>query len=120
MTTPLTIHKRKRLTTRERIELFRAHNGMCCICGGKIGVGEKWIDEHELALAMGGSNDWENRWSRSPEMRQGQDQGRHGPDSQSKAARGPPFWREKAKAENQIAWLRPIQVKHKATGGRLE
>lgn len=61
MTTPLTLHKRKRLTTRERIELFRAHNGICCICGGKIGVGEKWIDEHELALAMGGTNDWENR-----------------------------------------------------------
>lgn len=59
--TMLDLHKRKPLTKKERIELFREHKGMCCICGGKIQVGERWIDEHERALALGGSNDWENR-----------------------------------------------------------
>ena len=61
MTAPLTLHKRKPLTAKERIELFRAHDGMCCICGGKIQVGELWIDEHERALALGGTNDLDNR-----------------------------------------------------------
>jgi len=61
VTSPLTTHKRKPLTTRERIELFRAHNGVCCICGGKINVGETWWDEHERALALGGTNDADNR-----------------------------------------------------------
>ena len=61
MTQPLALHKRKPLTAKERIELFRAHDGICCICGGKIQVGEAWIDEHQRALALGGSNDLENR-----------------------------------------------------------
>lgn len=60
--TPITLHKRKPLTTNERVKLFRDHGGLCCICGGKIHAPkEKWWDEHELALALGGSNDWENR-----------------------------------------------------------
>lgn len=61
MTQPLSLHNRKPLTAKERIELFRAHDGICCICGGKIQVGEAWIDEHQRALALGGSNDLENR-----------------------------------------------------------
>lgn len=61
MNEPITIHKRKPLTAKERVELFRAHDGMCCLCGGKIQVGEAWIDEHQRALAMGGTNDLSNR-----------------------------------------------------------
>lgn len=58
----LTLHKRKPLTTKERVQLFHDHGGKCCLCGGKIHAPkEKWIDEHELALALGGSNEWENR-----------------------------------------------------------
>ena len=55
------IHKRKPLTTKQRVEQFQLHKGMCCVCGGKIMVGQKFIDEHELALAMGGTNDMSNR-----------------------------------------------------------
>ena len=58
----LPLHIRKPLTDLQRTKMFRDHGGICCICGHKIdGVREKWIDEHERALAMGGSNDPDNR-----------------------------------------------------------
>ena len=57
----LALEKRKPLTDLQRAKLFREHKGICCICKQPIGVKEKWIDEHERALAMGGSNDPDNR-----------------------------------------------------------
>ena len=57
----LDLHPRKPLTTLQRAALFRDHNGMCCLCSGKIHVSEKWIDEHIRPLSMGGTNDMENR-----------------------------------------------------------
>ena len=59
--TLLTLHKRKPLTDLQRAKMFRDHKGICCICKQPIGVKERWIDEHERALAMGGSNDPSNR-----------------------------------------------------------
>ena len=53
--------KRKPLTTKQRVEQFQKHKGICCICGGKIMVGQRFIDEHELALELLGSNDMSNR-----------------------------------------------------------
>jgi 5-methylcytosine-specific restriction endonuclease McrA len=53
--------KRKPLTTKQRVEQFQLHKGKCCICGMQIMVGSKWIDEHELALELLGSNDMSNR-----------------------------------------------------------
>ena len=53
--------KRKPLTTKQRVEQFQFHKGKCCICGEQILVGSKWIDEHELALELLGSNDMSNR-----------------------------------------------------------
>jgi 5-methylcytosine-specific restriction enzyme A len=52
----LELHARKPLTTKQRVELFRDHKGVCCVCGGKIKVGEKWIDEHIDPLGMTGTN----------------------------------------------------------------
>ena len=52
---------RKPLTPKQRVELFRAHKGVCCICKGKINVGEKWIDEHINPLGMTGTNNLSNR-----------------------------------------------------------
>lgn len=52
---------RKPLTPTQRLKLFEAHKGICGICGQQIRSGEKWIDEHLRALALGGSNDLENR-----------------------------------------------------------
>ena len=57
----LELHDRKPLTTTQRVQLFRDHKGMCCICGGKINVGETWHDDHQRALALGGTNDLSNR-----------------------------------------------------------
>lgn len=59
--TRVTLHDRKPLTKKQRVQLFFDRKGECCICGGNIKVGEKWIDEHITALAMGGTNDLSNR-----------------------------------------------------------
>lgn len=58
--------KRKPLTPLQRGKLFAERGGICGGrgrggCGKKIKAGERWIDEHVLALARGGSNDWDNR-----------------------------------------------------------
>jgi 5-methylcytosine-specific restriction enzyme A len=57
----LELHIRKPLTDLQRAKMFRDHNGICCICETKIKANEAWIDEHERALALGGSNDPDNR-----------------------------------------------------------
>ena len=53
--------QRKALTPTQRLKLFEAHNGICALCGVAIRPGEKWRDEHLRPLALGGSNDMENR-----------------------------------------------------------
>jgi 5-methylcytosine-specific restriction protein A len=53
--------KRKPLTPTQRLALFEAYKGLCCVCGFKIHLGEKWIDEHLRALGLGGTNQWDNR-----------------------------------------------------------
>jgi 5-methylcytosine-specific restriction endonuclease McrA len=53
--------KRKPLTPTQRLKMFEAHGGKCCICKGQIIAGEKWIDEHIRPLALGGGNEIENR-----------------------------------------------------------
>lgn len=53
---------RRPLSPRQRLEMWERHKGVCCICTFKIdGIREPWIDEHIIPLAMGGSNDPENR-----------------------------------------------------------
>ena len=59
--TPYTPVKRKPLTPLQRTKLFLEHGGKCCICKEKIGLNEKWIDEHINPLGMTGTNDWSNR-----------------------------------------------------------
>lgn len=59
---PYAVTPRKKLTPKQRLKLFIARNGKCCICGGKIdGVKDRWIDEHIIPLADGGDNDADNR-----------------------------------------------------------
>jgi 5-methylcytosine-specific restriction protein A len=53
--------KRKPLTPTQRLKLFEAHGGKCCLCEQPIRAGSKWIDEHQRALVLGGSNDLSNR-----------------------------------------------------------
>lgn len=56
---PYRVEKRKPLTDKQRLQLFIEHDGMCCICGGKIKVGEAWIDEHIRPLWLDGTNEIE-------------------------------------------------------------
>jgi len=53
---------RKPLTPRQRLDMWERHKGICCICKQKIdGTRDRWIDEHIIPLALGGSNDLANR-----------------------------------------------------------
>ena len=60
---PVTIEKRKPLTRAETIALSVDQNGRCgCGCGKKLdALREGVIDEHRVALALGGTNDLSNR-----------------------------------------------------------
>ncbi len=52
---------RKPLTPTQRLKLFETHKGICVLCTKEIKSGEKWIDEHIRPLALGGTNDLNNR-----------------------------------------------------------
>lgn len=58
---PYLVHARKALTPKQRLQLFIAEGGVCCICGGRIdGVKDSW-DEHINPLWLDGTNDRKNR-----------------------------------------------------------
>jgi 5-methylcytosine-specific restriction protein A len=61
VTTDVGTTPRKPLTPTQRLKMFEAHGGKCALCGLQIHAGEKWVDEHLRALALGGSNDADNR-----------------------------------------------------------
>jgi len=50
------LEERRVLSPRDRLSLFERHRGVCCLCGLKIMVGDKWIVEHIIALELGGGN----------------------------------------------------------------
>lgn len=58
---PYKVEKRKALTPKQRAKLFIDRKGICCWCGGKIKVGEPWIDEHWNPLWRNGDNADSNR-----------------------------------------------------------
>lgn len=51
---------RKAISRKTRLEIFERNNGICCWCGGKINIGEKWIVEHEIPFELGGSDNPED------------------------------------------------------------
>lgn len=58
---PYSVHPRKALTPQQKLKLFIAEGGMCCVCGQKIdGVKQAW-DEHIKPLWLDGTNAPENR-----------------------------------------------------------
>lgn len=63
MREPVAIEPRRPLTRREVIELAVRQSGRCaCPCGEKLdALRETVVDEHLLALELGGSNDLANR-----------------------------------------------------------
>lgn len=52
---------RQRLTDRDRVRIFAAHDGICHLCGCKIWPGERWEVSHPIALELGGQDDDTNR-----------------------------------------------------------
>jgi hypothetical protein len=57
---PYGVNKRLKLSPKKRLQLFLEHSGRCCLCKQPIQVGDGYIVEHVLPLALGGTNDWEN------------------------------------------------------------
>lgn len=58
---PYAVTPRKRLTDKQRLQLFISEQGICCLCGHKIdGVKEMW-DEHIDPLWLNGTNERSNR-----------------------------------------------------------
>jgi len=51
---------RRRISTRERVDIFNRNNGVCHLCAGKITAGEAWDVEHIIPLAQGGDDDGDN------------------------------------------------------------
>lgn len=51
---------RRRISTRERVEIFNRNGGLCHLCGVRIQVGEGWDVEHVIPLAQGGEDDGDN------------------------------------------------------------
>jgi 5-methylcytosine-specific restriction protein A len=47
---------RKKRTTAQRLAIFKAHHGVCHLCGMPIQVGEKWELEHVIALEISGDD----------------------------------------------------------------
>ena len=58
---PFEHQRRKKFSPKERFAIGEREGWVCCISGIKIDpVRNKWIIEHKLALAAGGTNDPEN------------------------------------------------------------
>lgn len=61
MTTDVGTTPRKPMSPMQRLRIFEAHQGICCLCDRKIQAGEKWIVEHPRALGLGGADTDENK-----------------------------------------------------------
>jgi len=58
---PYVVEPRKPLTAKQKLEMFIAAKGVCCVCGCKINnVREAW-DEHINPLWLNGDNSAPNR-----------------------------------------------------------
>lgn len=110
--------KRKPLSAKQRLKMFEAHKGLCCLCGLKITT-TKWIDEHIRPLAQGGSNDLANRGPAHVKCAEAKTNGKTGDNAASARAKrkktaavvgkdrkGPPI---------QSAGFQPAQKQAKAT-----
>jgi 5-methylcytosine-specific restriction enzyme A len=61
MNAPVLPTKRKPLTQRQRVKMHDEHGSICVVCLMPIPKGGRFIDEHIVPLAIGGSNDPSNR-----------------------------------------------------------
>lgn len=52
---------RRRVSTTDRLSLFKRENGRCHLCKGLVQAGEAWDLSYEIPLALGGVDD-ETNW----------------------------------------------------------
>lgn len=52
--------KRRHISARERVAIFKRWDGVCHLCGGKISVGDAWEVSHDIPLEMGGADEGDN------------------------------------------------------------
>lgn len=51
---------RRRISTRERVDIFQRNGGVCHLCQGRITSGEAWEVSHDTPLEMGGADEGDN------------------------------------------------------------
>lgn len=51
---------RRPISLPRRVKLWKAHGGVCHLCGQKISGGIKWHVEHMVPIALGGADDESN------------------------------------------------------------
>lgn len=51
---------RRRIGTRERVDIFQRNGGTCHLCGLKVQPGQEWDVSHETPLELGGADEGDN------------------------------------------------------------
>ena len=51
---------RRRISTRERVDIFHRNDGRCHLCGGRIDAGQAWEVSHDTPLELGGADEGDN------------------------------------------------------------
>jgi len=51
---------RRRISTRERVDIFNRNGGICHLCSMKIDAGQEWDVSHDTPLEMGGADEGDN------------------------------------------------------------
>lgn len=52
--------KRPAISKAKRARIFLAHDGVCWLCKGKIGLEEPWDCDHQVSRELGGSDEDDN------------------------------------------------------------
>lgn len=99
--------KRRKLTKKQRLDVFSAHSGRCHICGVTINLakGDEFEVEHVVAFGLGGADDPSNWRPAHPDC--------HAVKTRSDVTRIAKAKRVKAKHEGTF---RP--ARHKLPGGK--
>lgn len=51
---------RRRISTRERVDIFQRNGGICHLCHGAITAGQAWEVSHDTPLELGGADEGDN------------------------------------------------------------
>ena len=51
---------RRRISTRERVDIFNRNGGVCHLCNLRIDAGQEWDVSHDTPLELGGDDEGDN------------------------------------------------------------